>query len=442
MSRAPAELTAAETARVVGTVLAPLVAQGAIVRRPRLTAWAERRQTDRAARRVLGGLRDRYDGAPLALRLGPRRLVLATTPDDVRRLLEGTPDPFTAASNEKRGALAHFQPRALLISGPDDRRRRRPLNETALDAAHAVHDDGSAFVAAVERAAEELARRVDAAGGLDATAFTDTWWRLVLEVTFGARARDDLRVVDVLDALRRDGNWSWFRPRRPWLRAELERLVAEHVARAPSSSLAGRIRDADPDEAPGQVPHWLFAFDAAGATTLRALAVAAARDDVRGRIVDELAGTGGAGGAALLPYGRACLLEAVRLWPTTLAVLRDAVRPTDWGGVTVPAGTGFVVVSAFFHRDPDRLAFADDFAPEAWWDGRADEDWGIVPFSGGPAACPGRHVVLLVASHLLARLASLGLEVERGQHLAQDPLPATVDHLGLRFVAQPLAGVR
>lgn len=441
MSRSPVALSAAETARVLRSVLVPLVAQGAIVRRPRLTAWAERRQTDREARRVLGGLRDRYDGAPLALRLGSRRLVVVTSPEDVHRLLEGTPDPFTAASNEKRGALAHFQPDALLISGPEDRRRRRPFNEAALDAARAVHDDGAVVVAAVERAAAELAREVDAAGALEADAFAAAWWRLVLEVTFGARARDDLRVVDLLDALRRDGNWSWFRPRRPWLRAALERRVAEHVARAPSSSLAGRARDADRDETPGQVPHWLFAFDAAGATTVRALAVASARDDVRRRLVDELAADDGEP-AALLPYGRACLLEAVRLWPTTFAVLRDAVRDTEWGGTTVPAGTGFVVVSGFFHRDPGRLVFADDFAPEAWWDGRADADWGIVPFSGGPAACPGRNVVLLVASHLLARLAGLGLDVERGRYLAHDPLPCTVDHLGLRFVVPAVAGVR
>ncbi|MCK9795350.1 cytochrome P450 [Isoptericola sp. 4D.3] len=439
MSRPLAELAPAETARVVRSVLVPLVAQGAIVRRPRLTAWAERHQSDREARRLLTALRDRYDGAPLCLRLGPRRLVVVTAPDDVRRLLEGTPDPFTAASNEKRAALAHFQPRGLLISGDEERRRRRPLNEDALDASQAVHDDGAAFVAAVERAADDLGTRALVDGGLDADAFLRAWWSLVLEVTFGARARDDHRLVAVLSALRRDGNWSWFRPRRPWLRRELERRVARHVADAPSSSLAGRARDADPDEAPGQVPHWLFAFDAAGATTLRALAVASARPEVRSRLVDELEAGKAAGGAALLPYGRACVLEAVRLWPTTLAVLRDAVRPTEWGGTTLPAGTGFVVVSGFFHRDTERLGFADDFAPEAWLDGRASEDWGLLPFSAGPAGCPGRNLVLLVASHLLARLAGLGLEVERGRYLADDPLPCTVDHLGLRFVVREQA---
>jgi hypothetical protein len=59
-----------------------------------------------------------------------------------------------------------------------------------------------------------------------------------------------------------------------------------------------------------------------------------------------------------------------------------------------------------------------------------------VPFSGGPVSCPGRNVVLLVASHALARLATLDLAVSRGRYLAEDPLPCTVDHLGLRFGAR------
>jgi hypothetical protein len=52
----PVDLTASETWRVLRDVLGPLVAQGAIVRRPRATAWAERRQVDRTARRLLDGL--------------------------------------------------------------------------------------------------------------------------------------------------------------------------------------------------------------------------------------------------------------------------------------------------------------------------------------------------------------------------------------------------
>ena len=159
--------------------------------------------------------------------------------------------------------------------------------------------------------------------------------------------------------------------------------------------------------------------------------MASARPAVRERLLTERATAGP--GPAVLPFARGCVLESVRLWPTTLAILRDATSPVRWGARVFPAGTGFVVLSAYVHRDADRLPFADAFTPEAWLDGRADADWGLVPFSGGPVSCPGRNVVLLLASHTLARLARLDLAVGRGRYLAQDPLPPTMDHLGLRF---------
>ncbi|GAA1738895.1 cytochrome P450 [Isoptericola hypogeus] len=435
VARAPVDLTPAEAARVVRSVLAPLVAQGAVVRRPRMTAWAERRQSDRTARTILAGLRERYDGAPLVLRVGTRRLVVVTHPDDVRRLLAGTPDPFTPASEEKRGALAHFQPDGVLISPPEDRSERRPFNEAVLQADRPVHDDGAAFVDAVARATGRLAETARATGRLDASSFADAWWSVVLEVVLGPGARDDRRLVDVLGALRRDGNWSWLRPRRPWLRRELDRRVESYLHEPAPGSLADGVVALGGPAAAGQVPHWLFAFDAAGAATLRALAVASARPAVRDRLRDEWARAGA--GPALLPYARACVLESVRLWPTTLAILRESSRPTRWDDRTLPAGSGFVVVSSFFHRDTERLPDADSFVPEGWLDGRHDADWGLVPFSGGPASCPGRNLVLLVASHGLARLAELDLHVARGRYLERDPLPCTMDHLGLRFGLRP-----
>ncbi|MGM7421550.1 cytochrome P450 [Cellulosimicrobium sp. CpK407] len=432
MTDTPVDLTTRETGLVLRDVLGPLVAQGAIVRRPRATAWAERRQVDRTARRLLDRLRSRYHGAPLVVRLGARRLVLATRPEHVERILVGSPAPFTPASWEKRGALGHFQPDGVLISPPEARRERRPENEAVLDTSEPVHHDGDALVAAVEREARDLVATVEASGRLDWDTFAASWWRVVRTVVLGRAARDDERLVAVLDALRRDGNWSWFRPRRPWLRAALERRIAEHVAVAEPGTLAARGRDRDgADAVRRQIPHWLFAFDAAGAATFRALAVASARPVVRERLLAEPVTTGR--GPAVLPYARGCVLESVRLWPTTLAILRDATAPVRWGARTFPAGTGFVVLSAYFHRDPGRLSFADAFTPEAWLDGRADADWGLVPFSGGPVSCPGRNVVLLLASHTLVRVARLDLVVGRGRYLARDPLPPTMDHLGLRF---------
>jgi cytochrome P450 len=436
MSPTPVDLTAAENIRVLGRVLAPLVAQGAIVRRPRVTAWAERHQTDRTARAVLADLRERHGGAPLVVRIGSRRLVVVTEPEDVRRLLEGSPEPFTPATKEKHAALAHFQPEGVLISSTAERWHRRPFNEAALQTDQPVHDDGAAVVDAVHRGAAAVTQRLASTGRFDAQGFTDAWWGIVLEVVLGSKARGDRELVAVLDALRRDANWSWLRPRRSRLREELEGRIASYVQTPEPGCLAAAAHRCGPATAVGQVPHWLFAFDAAGAATLRALAMAAARPAVRDRL---LAGAEPAGRpatsrtTAVLPYARACVLESLRLWPTTFAVLRDSTGPTDWGGRTLPAHTGFAVVSAFFHRDPARRERADAFVPEAWLDGRNSADWGLIPFSGGPVACPGRNLVLLVASHLLTLLAARDLRVARGRYLARDPVPATMDHLGLRF---------
>lgn len=428
MSATPVDLGPVEGARLLGQVLVPLVAQGAIVRRPRATAWAERHQADRRAAAVLDGLRSRYGGAPLVLRLGPRRLVFVTRPDDVARLLEGTPEPFSPATREKRGALGHFEPEGSLLGSAAERRQRRPLNERALQTGQAVHDDAAAILAVVRREANALAEEVRARGRLDAPTFAAPFWRAVRTVVFGDAARGDTALSAELEALRHDANWSYFRPVRRRRRAAFLERVARYAEQAPPGTLAaaggGRA-------VTGQVPQWLFAFDAVAATVLRALAVVGARPEVRQAVLRELADAGEA--PAELPYARACVLEAVRLWPTTLVVLRDSTAPTDWGGRTLPAGTGFAIVSGWAHRDRTRIDFADAFTPEAWLDGRAQADRALVPFSAGPAVCAGRDVVLFVASHLLARLAVLDLVPDRGRYLAADPLPATVDHLGLRF---------
>ncbi|VTR78218.1 cytochrome P450 [Cellulomonas hominis] len=437
--RTPVDLGPVRSAAVAARVLGPLVAQGAIVRRPRVTAWAERRQTDRAAGALLRDLRREHGGAPVVLTLGPRRVVLPLDPADVGALLAGSPEPFTPATVEKRAALGHFEPDSVLISPSGRRPPRRLLNEQALDTSEPVHRDADPLLAAVDREAAELAAAVRAGGVLDWPTFAPAFWRLVRTVVLGAGARDDERVTDLMWTLRQDANWAYLRPRRPHLRQELAERLHQYVERAEPGSLVahaaaassgpGAAHGVDPV---GQVPQWLFAFDALGAAVLRALAVATARPEVRDRLRAEAAS-----GAAMQPYARGAVLESVRLWPTTLVVLRDATRPTGWGGRELPTGTGFAIVSAFFHRDRERLPFADDFVPEAWLDGRADADWGLVPFSGGPVSCPGRNVVLLVGSRLLTHLAGLDLGYARARYLAGAPLPATFDHYGVRF---PLAG--
>ena len=66
---------------------------------------------------------------------------------------------------------------------------------------------------------------------------------------------------------------------------------------------------------------------------------------------------------------------------------------------------------------------------------REPGEWPLIPFSGGPVICPGRHLVLLVASTMLAALMG-----DREVWLkplvrldARKPLPGTLDNYALRF---------
>ncbi|MGI5498643.1 cytochrome P450 [Lentzea sp. CA-135723] len=144
-------------------------------------------------------------------------------------------------------------------------------------------------------------------------------------------------------------------------------------------------------------------FDAAGVLTMRALAI----------------GARGVNG----------VLESARLWPTTPLLLRRSTIATRWHGMALPEDTEFVVYTPFFHRDPDRLPFADRYAPELW-DGPRDP--AIVPFGAGEGECPGRDLALAAASTMLDALS---------EHLSfpalTEPLPGTLNHYGLSLPATP-----
>src|SRR4051812_35550110 len=135
MNTARSELPGAtlrDTIALVMEVLLPTIAQGAIIRRPTMVRLADRLQLDRRAVRRLVRLRDRYGPGPMLIRLPGRTEAIVLSAHDVRRVLEETPDPFDPASDEKRAALDHFQPRGVLISHGAQRVARRALNDEAL----------------------------------------------------------------------------------------------------------------------------------------------------------------------------------------------------------------------------------------------------------------------------------------------------------------------
>jgi cytochrome P450 len=427
----------ADTAATVSEVLVPLTSRGAIVRRPPVKRVLDRFDLDRRAIARLQQLEDRYGPGPVLLRLPKRELAVVLDPDDVHRILAGTPEPFATANLEKRAALAHFQPESSLISHGPERAARRRFNEVVLDTAAPIHRIGDRVLTVVRQETDELLTIVERTGELTWDDHVAAWYRIVRRVVLGDGARDDHVLTDLLAQLREYANWSYLRPTDRTLRRRFHRRLIAHLDAAEPGSLAAVIAD-EPSFAHTkphqQVPQWLFAFEPAGMAAIRALALLATHPEAERQLRAEVSGLD-LTTPHRLPYLRACVLESLRLWPTTPAVLRDTTEDTTWRGARLPAGSGLLVFAPYFHRDPRRLASADRFAPQLWDDADgAATGQPLIPFSEGPGVCPGQNLVLLVTSTFLAALGRRQtFELTSHRFGPHDPLPSVLDPYELRF---------
>ncbi|MEU9983283.1 cytochrome P450 [Streptomyces sp. NPDC050856] len=438
VTHTPARLSAPDAARVAVQVLAPALAPGpATHRRPgRAPAGCA---GDRRATGLLTELRDRYGPGPLRLDLAGRRFAVVLDAGDAAHVLAGTPDPYSPAARDDHAAPDRFRPHGVLAPSGGRRDERRAFNEAVLEYGYQLHSSAPRLVRTVrEEAGRLLGATAGGDGELDWAAFSAAWDRAVRRVVLGDTARDDTALTAMLGRLRSAADRSAAGPRRAGPRRRFDRRLRAHLARGGPGSLAAALATtpARPGTDPaGQVPHWLAAFDAAGVAAFRTLALLATHPAKETQVRNELAVTD-LTEPRLLPYTRACVLESVRLWPTTPFLLRESVRATTWGEEVLPGGTAILIHAPLFHRDAE-LPYADRFVPEIWLDGTAQDTEALMPFSAGPAECPGEDLVLLVTSTALAAL------LERHTYLPGDParlrpdrpLPPTLDHFRLRFTA-------
>jgi cytochrome P450 len=390
-------------------------------------------------------LRREFGRGPVELVIPGRRMVVVLDPEDVGRVLSAAPTPFHPASLEKRKALQWFQPHGVLISEGPIRQQRRALNDVALESGWELHSLAPSFVDVIADEAERLIAGATARGHLDSSQFMTAWWRAVRRLALGDRARNDEAITDQLLRLRKAGNWSFLSLPHYRMRAKFLEHLYSYVEDPEPGTLASAVAETPASGAVdpvGQMPQWLFAFDAAGMALLRALALLATHPSELARALEDSADPER---PSLRPYLRSCVLESVRLWPTTPTILRDTTEDTQWrdGAVTIAKGAGLMIVAPAFHRDDELLPFAHDFAPDIWLDGTAQQHPQLVPFSAGPAECPGRNLVLFVTSTLLAHmLSALDFRLTSTPKLSPgQPLPMTLNQLTLDFAVQPLTPV-
>ncbi|ROO89167.1 cytochrome P450 [Actinocorallia herbida] len=428
-----ARVSPTDAALICGTVLVPLVARGLLARWPLMVDLGDLVDADRVSVRVLRRMRAKYGrGRVLLLRLPKRRLALVLDAEGVRRVLEGEPEPFTVANLEKRHAVGRFQPKGVLVSSGPERRARRLFNEEVLDTGRGLPRQAETFARVAREEAAVLLEFAKERGELRWDEMRVSWARVLRRIVLGDKARDDHAVTDTLFRLRREANWG-YAPRSERTYKEFRGRLEAHLRRADEGSLAAVVARTPygPETAPyDQVPQWLFAFDSAGLVLFRALALLASHPvhEARARTAIEQ-------DPVALGYVRACVLESVRLWPTTPAILRDATRDVAWGGDVLPGGTGVLIPAVFTQRDSEALPYADAFTPDVWLDGTAGADWSVVPFSGGPAACPGQDVVMLASTVFLASLLAGGVFRQTGgrRPTPELPLPGSLSPYRLRF---------
>jgi cytochrome P450 len=382
----------------------PMAMQGTFTRNRRWVAFFARVHPDPAAVRFVGRLRERYGGGVFSLHLGLTTSVLVLDRDGVQHVLDNSPTVY-ADPPPKREGMRVFQPNAVTISRGEEWRDRRRFNEAVLDADRPAHEYAESILEIV-RAEVVLAPRLERWEDFD-----DLFARIMRQVIFGRSAREDPELTDLLRSLLREAN----RPIKPKKSRHFEPFYARirHYLSAPEpGSLVARCRQTSATErtkVENQIPHWMFAmWETLGANTVRALAAILAHPRAETHVLEELAGADLAtpGGIVQLRYLEGCLQEAMRLWPTTPMLVREALAADTLDGVTVPAGRQVVIWNSVNHRDRRSYPLADTFAPEAWADGRPSPLFNHL--SSGPQVCAGVNLLLFIGKAVIATMLGHG----------------------------------
>jgi cytochrome P450 len=114
-----------------------------------------------------------------------------------------------------------------------------------------------------------------------------------------------------------------------------------------------------------------------------------------------------AGDQHRLDYTEKVVSETLRLYPPGFVLGREALHDCELGGYHVPAGTTVFMSQWVMHRDPRFFEEPESFRPERWTEelARRLPRFAYFPFGGGPRRCIGDTFAQMEATLVLATLA-------------------------------------
>ncbi|MGW6706347.1 cytochrome P450 [Streptomyces sp. NPDC054956] len=400
-----ARVRRAASVRFAATHTLPVLVRGFVSARPRAARGHTATGRPRWSAATLRALRARHGGAPVLVRGLTGAVLLVLDPQDVRQFY-AEPAGTLAPAPDPADGCAHAGLRA----------ERRAVDDSVLAAGLPVHPSCGPFLSVL---AEE-ARRLTAGGTLELARTRHAVARAARRIVLGDAAAEDAELT------RRLGRFHHKAGAR----------IAAYADLAEPHTLVGRARrHADPTggiDPAGQVRHWLAAFDLVPGVLLRTLLLLGAHPAEQEAVAAEARAAGTGRGA--LPRMRACVREALRLYPAVPDLIRVTRTETEWRGVHHPAGTCVVLPALFHQRDPEHVPAAHVFVPGRWASSEAERDIRMAPFGHGGGRCPGEQLGLLVTAALCA-------EVLRGHRVQAvrpvldplGPLPGVLDPQGIRL---------
>ncbi|RZK96707.1 MAG: cytochrome P450, partial [Methylobacterium sp.] len=231
---------------------------------------------------------------------------------------------------------------------------------------------------------------------------------------------DPLDVFGVPDFVPRLGRLR-ARPAGRYFAEVVEELIARRKALlaaggAPQDLMTLLLAAQDPETGKGltdlEVQANIVTFIAAGhETTANALTWALyclAKDDAARERLEAEVDAAGDGDVAIeaLPFAKAVMEEAMRLFPPVPFLSRQAIRDDRLGRIKVPRGSMVLVAPYVLHRHRTLWDDPDAFVPERFLGTNRDAipRFAYLPFGAGPRVCIGQSFSLQEAVIVLAHI--------------------------------------